>query len=703
MKHTSKIITMLAAALAAGQAVAQVDAADDEHHQIDEIVVTATPLNRTVENLAQPALVLYGDSLVRAQSASIGETLAEQLGLNSTYFGPIASRPVIRGQFGERVEMLSNGLSALDASALSEDHAVSLDSILADRVEVIRGPLTLLYGSGAAGGIVNIADSRIHERPLDASFGGAVSLGSDSAIGKQTGAFKLDAGTEHVIFHVDYMNRSTDNIEIPGFAESAALRAAEEEEGGEGEEEEEAFGTVENTDSETEAAGAALSFVGNAGFIGLSVSTYETNYGLPGAHEHEEEEGGEEEEEEEEIIRIDMEQTRYDLRGELRSNGFIEATRIKLAVNDYQHVELEGPEVGTLYDTQGIDSRLELKHRTVGNWEGAFGLQYKRLDFDAVGEEAFVPPSETTQLGLFIWEEWNPSDSWTFQGSARIEQQEIKPGDPERNLATYDETAGGLALGAIWSLRENYTLSGNLALTERHPNSTELFASGPHLAVQRWERGSVTQLEEDGGTGDGVLEKEFSQNFDITLRGTFSSVEFGITGFFNNIDDYIALVPTDLPERDGLQVFDFTQSDAELYGFEAEGLFDFFENDISHLHMRLFADYTRGKFRNEGGNLPRIPPLRYGVSLHYRAGSFDTSLTATRVDEQDKITENELPTEAYTMVNAEVAWRPANPDLHIFVRGTNLGDEDARRHSSPLKDIVPLPGRSLVAGLRWDF
>jgi iron complex outermembrane receptor protein len=507
----------------------------------------------------------------------------------------------------------------------------------------------------------------------------------------------LDAGTENVIFHVDYMNRDTDNIEIPGFAESQALRDAEEAEepGGEEEEEEEAFGTVENTDSDTEAAGAAVTLLGKAGFLGLSVSTYETNYGLPGAHAHEHEEEaplpGEPGEEEEEMIRIDLEQTRYDLHGELDTNGFIESTRLKFAVNDYQHVELEGPEVGTLYDNQGIDSRIELKHRAIGNFEGAFGLQYKRIDFDAVGEEAFVPASETTQIGLFLWEEWTATDTLTFQGSARIEQQEITAaGQPD-----YDDTAAGVAVGAIWSLGENYTLSGNLSATERHPNSTELYADGPHLAVQRFERGSVTQ-------GNGILKNEFSQNLDLTLRAGFSRVELGITGFMNNIDDYIALLPT-ADVEDDLQVFNYAQADAELYGFEAEGLFELFESEKSHAHVRLFADFTRGKLSNGGGDLPRIPPLRYGLSLHYRVGSFDASLSATRVDEQDKLAENELPTAAYTMVDAELSWRAANPDLLLFVRGTNLGDEDARRHTSPLKDLIPLPGRSLVTGLRWNF
>ncbi len=661
----------------------------DEHHQLDEIVVTATPLRRTIEALAQPASVLTGDALVRKQNASLGETLASEPGVNSTYFGPVASRPVIRGQFGERVEVLNNGVSALDASALSEDHAVSLDSILADRVEVVRGPATLLYGSGAAGGIVNVVDSRIHETPLDRPVSGAVSLGTDSAIGKQTGAFKIDAGTANASVHLDYMNRSTDDIDIPGFAESAALRALEEAEGEEEEGEEEAFGTVENTDSDTEAGAAALTFSGERGYLGFSLSRYTTNYGLPGAHAHEEE-GEEEGEEEEEIIRIDLDQTRFDVRGEREFAGFIENLSFRAALNDYQHVELEGPEVGTRYDNRGIDSRIELRHAAIGDLVGAFGLQFKELDFNAVGEEAFVPPSLTRQLGFFVFEEWAATNAVTFQGSARIERQDIDtPGQ-----AGYDESAFGASVGALWGFSQNMTASANLSVTERHPNATELYADGPHLAVQRFERGSVT-------LGNGALGKETSQNLDMTLRGKFTGIEFSLTGFFNDVDDYILLNPTDEVE-DGLQVFDFMQADAELWGFEAEALVDIFRNEARHAHVRVFSDLTRGEFKN-GGNLPRMSPLRYGASLHYRAGLFDASVQVARTEEQDRVARFELPTDAFTMIDAEVSVRVEPQGVLIFLRGTNLGDEDARRHTSPLKDFIPLPGRSLVAGLRWDF
>ncbi len=694
----TSISVALGAALVSSAAIAQSGsdpAASDQHHQLSEIIVTAKPLERTVEQLAQPATVLTGNALTLAQSSSIGETLAEQPGVHSTYFGPIASRPVIRGQFGERVEMLSNGLSALDASALSEDHAVSIDGILAESVEIIRGPATLLYGSGAAGGIVNVVDSRIHRVAPAVPLSGAVSLGTDSAIEGRTGAFKLDVGNENVVFHVDYMRRDTDNIEIPGFAESALLRRLEEmeEPGGEEEGEEEAFGIVENTDSETESGAAGVTLFGERGRIGVSVSRFETNYGIPG-HEHaheEEEEPGLGEEEEEEIIRIDMEQTRVDVDGELYLNGFFEAVNFKFASNDYEHVELEGPEVGTLYDNRGIDARIELPHREIGGFVGAIGLQYKRLDFDAVGDEAFVPPSETEQIGLFAFEEYAVGPDLVLQGSARIERQEITtPGQSD-----YSETAFGAAFGAIWQWTDALTLSGNLSLTERHPNSTELFADGPHLAVQRFERGAVT-------LGLGELDKELSRNLDVTLRGNFDRVEFAVTGFFNDVSDYIVLNPTALIE-DELQVFDFGQTDAELYGFEAEALVDLFDSLDTHVHVRLFADMTRGEDTQANTDLPRLPPLRYGIGLHYQRAGFDASVSATRHDEQDRVAPNELPTEAFTMVDAEVSYAFDQPGVLVFLKGRNLGDEEARRHTSPLKDLVPLPGRSLIAGLRWDF
>lgn len=532
-KNLLSLATLLGAACIVTPAVA--DETDDEHHVLDEVVVTATPLSRTVEQLAQPTSVIDGDALTRSVSASVGETIADQPGVTASYFGPVASRPVIRGQFGERVAVLSNGLDALDASALSEDHAVSLDSILAERIEVVRGPATLLYGSGAAGGLVNIVDARIHEQPLDEDLSGSVSLASDSALGKEAGAFKLDAGNESLAIHFDYFTRSTDDIEIP-LPEDV----------------------VENTNSETDGGAAAVTVHGERGFIGVSVAAYNTNYGVPG-HAHDDSGAGEEE-----LVRIDLEQTRIDVKGELRLDGVIEDVRFRIADNDYQHVELEGAEIGTMFDTQGTDVRIAARHNGLPGLEGVIGVQYKDVDFVAVGDEAFVPGSETRQLSLFAFEEYAINDRWTLQGSARIENQDLTT----TTLPDYNDDAYGASLGTVFAATGEISLALNLGLTERHPTSTELYANGPHVAVQRYERGAFA-------TGGSAFEKESSTNLDLTLRAQFERIELNITGFVNQVDDYVLLRPTTLV-IDDLQVFDYVQEDVEMYGFEAEALLDIF-------------------------------------------------------------------------------------------------------------------------------
>ncbi len=702
MKPRNRIAMAVAVAVSTAPVIAFADDGEDPHHGIDQIVVTATPLSRTVEDLAQPASVLFGSEFAKKQSTSLGETLSQEPGLSSTYFGPISSRPVIRGQFGERIQVLANGLDALDASALSEDHQVSVEGLLADRIEIIRGPATLLYGSGAAGGIVNVIDTRFIEEPITKTLDGGIALGADTAVGNRDAAVRAQFGTDVIAFNADYFSRSTDNIEIPGFAESAALRALEEAEGGEEEEgeEEEAFGVVENTDSETSGGAAGFSYIGDRGFFGVSVSGFDSKYGIPGHHHHHEEHGEEEEagaeeheEEEEEVVRIDLDQLRIDAKGEIELDGdFIQGISVRAASNNYEHVELEGDEIGTLYDIEGTDGRIELRHAKLGGLEGAIGLQYKRIDFDAIGDEAFVPASETKAISLFLFEEFELSESMVLQGSARIEDQSI---DGASLAQTYDENAFGVSIGTVWRPLDDIRVSASLAWTERHPSATELYADGPHIAVQRYERGSVT-------LGNGLLDKEQSTNLDVTVHGDMERVEWSITGFINSVDDYILLRPTAL-ELDELQVFDFDQAAVDFTGIEAEALIEILDTDDSHVHVRLFADLVNAEEDATGANLPRIPAARLGLGLHGGWDKFDASIDAIFADDQDDVAENELPTEGYTLLNASLSYAFEESGLYVLLRGSNLLDEDIRRHTSPLKDLVPLPGRSVHFGLRYDF
>lgn len=686
-KHQTRFWAFMATSIAGLTSVQAQENHEDDHHLLDEIIVNATPLQRTVEQLAQPTAVLTGEHLTKKQSTSLGETVSQELGLSSSFFGPVASRPVIRGQFGERVKILSNGLDALDASALSEDHQTSVDSFLASSVEIVRGPATLLYGSGAAGGLVNVVDSRIAEAPLEEPVTGAVMVSGDTAVGRRDIAAQVNVGGELVSFHADYMHRDTDDFDIPGFAESAILMEQEEEEHEDDDhEEEEAYGIVENSDSETSTAAVGLSFVDDWGFFGVSVSDFDSNYGIPGGHGHEHEE------EEEVDVRIDLQQTRYELRSSYDFNRAIETAKLLIASTDYEHIEFEGAEVGTIFETDGIDARLELKHAAIGNLVGAFGLQYRNIDFNAVGDEAYVPPSETTETSVFAFEEWSVADDWTLQGSARIERQTIKP---EFDLTDYSGTAFGASLGLIHNFSDNQRVAVNLALTQRHPNATELYADGPHIAVQRYELGSITQ-------GAGTLDKEQSTNLDLTWRGETEKLEWTVTAFINQIDDYILLSPTALT-LDELQVFEYQQTDARLTGYEAEARIELADTAAGHFHTRVFSDMVRGEDRSTGNNLPRIPPLRIGAGLHYVINAIEASVELTWHDEQDRTAPNELPTESYVLLGADISYAIDDAGIYLFLKGTNLADEDARQHASPLKDTVPLPGRSLHAGIRWDF
>lgn len=698
---TNKILALsVASTFVTPDSVIAQDAVEDAHHEIDQITVTATPLSRTVEELAQPTSVLFGDELAKKQSTSIGETLSHEPGVSSTYFGPVASRPVIRGQYGERVSVLTNGLDSLDASALSEDHQTTVESLLARRIEIIRGPATLLYGSGAAGGLVNVVDTRFVEEGLDEPFTGALAVGADSAVGNRDAAVRASFGGETFVFNADYFIRSTDDIEIPGFAESAALRAAEEKHGEEegedaGHEEEEGqFGSVENTDSETQGGAVGVNILADNGVLGLSFSGFNSEYGIPGHHHHEEEEGGLPgmmAEEEEESVRIDLEQRRVDALADFDFDGFIRGVKFRAAVNDYEHTELEGDEIGTQFDVHGFDGRLELQHAALGPFEGAVGVQYKLVEFDAVGDEAFVPPSDTEQASAFVYEELRISDSLVLQGSARIEEQSITGPTIATN---YDDSAFGASVGAVWRLSDSFRISVSAARTERHPTATELYADGPHIAAQRYERGSVS-------LGNGLLSQEESTNFDVTLHGDGGRLEWEITGFINSIDNYIVLRRNG-EELDELPVYDFEQTDAEFVGLEAQATVELMDDGNNHWHVKMFTDYVVAE-EDGGANLPRIPPQRFGVGLHGGWNQFDASIDAIFASEQDDIAENELPTDSYTSLDLSIGYVFADSDVYMFLRGTNLLDEDIRQHSSPLKDLVPLPGRSVHLGLRYDF
>lgn len=656
--------------------VAGAQAAHGRKH-VDEIVVTASPLAQRAEDIAQPVQVLAGDELRQHIETSIGETLAHLPGTHSSYFGPAASRPVIRGLGGERLQVLEDGIGSLDASALSPDHAVTVEALLADQVEVLRGPATLLYGNGTVGGVVNVVTSRIPSAAGDEPLQGALELRGNSALDERAGTARLDFSAGSVGVHVDGFTRDSDDVEIEGRAWSDQVRARF---AAAGLPVDETSGRVPNSAAGAEGGGAGLSWVLADGFAGVGYSRFESEYGVPGPGEAPGEAG----------VRIDMEQDRYDFAGEFADplRG-LARLRLRATWNDYLHREIEpGGETGTEFDQQALELRLTADHAPLAGWRGTVGLQYRDVELEARGEEAFVPPSDTRNIGVFLFEE-RPVGRFTWQTGLRLEHQEIEAGN---SLPGYDDTSISLSGGMVWDFAADYSLAFNLAHAERHPVATELYAGGPHPAVGRFER------------GDETLDAETALTADVTLRRTAGDLRFQLTAFVNSFDDFIHAGATGEIE-DGLPVYTWRQQDAVFVGFEGEIGYPLAIVAGGDLAGRLFADHVRGRFRDGAGDVPLLPPLRYGAGIRYDRDRLSAGLSLIRYDDQRRAGEGELATAGYTDLMVDLGYRLTigGGRLFTFLRAANLLDEEARRSTSPLRDFAPLPGIGVTAGLRMEF
>ena len=709
--------------------VAAQDEQADAVHRLEEVHVTGVLRERSADELAQSITVIREQTLERITRATLGETLGDQLGVNASSFSAGASRPIIRGLAGARVRIMEDGLDSMDVSTVSVDHAVSIDPLVAQQIEIFRGPTTLLYGSGAVGGVVNAVTTRIPEYAPDDGFEGVFELKGDSVADSRSGLISLDGGNENFAWHFDAVSRNSENYEIPGYAD---LDAAEEEhhdheeeehedddddheDEHEDEHEEAVLGIVENSDLDGEAFSLGGSWLRDNGFFGVSVSGFDTNYGIPGHHHHEEEAFHEDEEHEdeheddddhdddhededehghegeEEAVRVDLKQTRIDLKGGwVGLSGAIEAINLRFGVNDYEHLELEGEEIGTRIQNDSWDGRLEFMHSPWGDWDGAFGIQFSHREFSALGAEAFVPPVDTSTYGIFIIEQRDYED-WHLSVGGRLEYQDQ---EPSGGLPSVNDTATSLSLAGIRDFGDGYSFVINAALSERLPVAEELFADGPHLATQTIE------------IGDPDIGAETSRHVDIGIRRMQGEMSWSVTAFLTDYADFIYLENSgEFDEHDELPIFNFRQQDADFTGVEAEFFAPVFVRGETEIDLRLFADYVNGELSN-GEYLPRMPPLRYGSRIQFHNERFIAGLEVTVYSDQDNIAAIETATEGYTMINADFNWTvetPGGTAFEVFVHGHNLADEDARRHTSFVKDTVPLPGRNVSVGFRSHF
>jgi len=653
MNHPSLGALSVGASLLASVPIWAAEGPRNQDPVIEEVIVSAAVLDRSADDLTQPALIVDREDLLIKATNSIGETLANELGLSATYFGPVAGRPVIRGQDGSRISVLQAGISTLDVADLSPDHGVPIEPILADRIEILRGPATLLYGSAAAGGVVNVVDNRVPEYLVDEGVSATLELRGDTAAEERAIAGRIDGSSGNFAFHLDGVSRESEDIDIDGFA------TADEDD----RPDEETSGTLLNSFGDSHSFSGGVSAVGDRGFIGVSVSRFENDYGLPGPEEEEEEEGEEGEEEGPPISDgpfIELEQTRYDLRGEYNFDQFIEKARLRFGYNDYEHSEIEpSGEVATLFENNAWEGRLELTHAAIASWKGVFGVQLNDREFSAVGEEAFIPPTDTTSVGVFLFEE-RAFDWGLIDFGVRLDFLEHDP-DPASGFEDYDETAFSAAVGGKFNVADGLSLSANYSRSERHPDAAELYSNGAHLATALFEVGLLAAGLD--------VEMEISNNIDVSLDYSSDYVSWKIGGFYNNIDDYTFREGSAVLE-DGLPLAIFQQQDAEFYGYEAEIKFSPTGAD-SPWGVRLFSDLVRA--RGEGNDLPRIPPTRVGGELSYADSRWSGAVSAIYHAEQDDV--STFATDDFTMLNVNVALHLGQASgfaWDLFAKGTNL-------------------------------
>lgn len=690
-KSFAALLSTATILVTSGQAWAQSAPDADEIHRETSPEIVVTALSRSRNDILSGVSVLDNERLDEIRRSTIGDTLASLPGVSSTSFGPSASRPVLRGLQADRIRVLTDGIGSFDASSSSVDHAVTINPFTAERIEVLRGPTALLYGSSAIGGVVNVIDNRIPRRVPEEIVhvdveGGYGSAAEEWRIG---GRIDLPLGKSGVVLHADGSYFDANDLDTGGFLLSRPLREQALASGdAEIAELAELRGRLPNTAAEASEVGLGASYIGSGGSIGVSVSRIDNRYGVPIRFSLEP--GGEGE-----APTLDIRQYRADLRAEVTpASGPFELIKLRAGYGDYRHFEIEDTgEIATTFLNDGLEGRIELVQRAKGVWSGAVGAQILTRDFEAIGEEAFLPPTRTVQGGVFAVQAFD-FGRFRAEVGGRIERSDVDADASEalgteageRSFTTYSGSVGGSL-----ALTEGMRIGLNLTHTERAPTAEELYSNGPHLATQAFE------------VGNPDFAKERSNGAELTLRGGGDGFEFDVAAYYNDFSRFIFLAPTGDIEDD-LPVFAFAQAGAEQYGFEASGSVRLARIGSGAIVADAVADYVRITVNNLG-DAPFIPPLRLLGGLEYQSEPLNVRVEVEHSFEQDDVAEFELPTDSFTLLNASAAFTPfpGEPHLTFRVSANNILDVVARRHASFLKDFAPLAGRDIRVSARLTF
>jgi len=669
----------LAAAAAGCVAVPKVHGADNrEANSRIETVIVSTPLHKSAAETALPVTVISDEQLRQRASGTIGETLNNSPGLANASFGPGVGQPVIRGQQGPRVQVLENSAASGDASGVSADHAVTVEPMLAQSIEVLRGPSTLLYGGGAIGGVVNVIDNRIPTRLPDRTTG-ALEYRHNSNDDGDTSVLKLDGAAGSIGWHLDGVYRDWNDIRIPGQAFDRSHV---------GDLSDSSKGYVDNTGGRNSSIAGGASWVFDNGYLGASVNDMANYYGIPAVA------GGES------GVHIDMRQKRYDVAGEWRDLGnFVDALRWRLTYTDYEHKELEDTgEVGTKFTNRTWQNRLEVVHEPLFGWHGVVGLQLKRSDFAAVGEESFIPESISKGAGLFVLEDYH-LDDWVYELGLRYDRDTVDPEGHIVNSKGFNNLSA--SAGAIWHFTSGWSLGLALSRSQRAPTVEELFSNAGNGPDDLVVHGATQSIE----IGDARLNPETSRNVDLTLSYKDERFDGYITYFYNQFHDYIFLANSGETGTEDAPILYYEQENAKFNGVEFNLTTQLAQVRSAQFSASVYGDSVRGEL-DRSGAVPRMPPWRVGVKFNVDRDAFNAYVGVLHAGKQTRPGEFETPTDSYNRVDAGASYELTafnERDTRLFLRATNLTNQTIRASTSFLRDYAPEPGRAIEAGIHFSF
>lgn len=679
------------------------DPHDDESSDESGPAIVVSGHLPTDSGLLASSVSLQGDDLVAEMRGQIGETLARLPGVSATSFAPGASRPVLRGLDGDRVRVLVDGIGSIDASNVSADHAVVFDPLTVDHIDVVHGPAVLLFGGQAIGGAVNAVDKRIPRSVPDSASATIIASYGTAADERAIGGAADLALTDRLVAHVDANWRNSNDLRVGGYVNSAPLRdalltdAAEHREAGETEEADELEraaglkGRLPNSAARSYTLGAGLAFIDEGGNLGLSVQHFDSRYGVPmrpGAGHGHSDDGGSGEHAEEAPVKIDLVQTRIDMRGAVNIGGFLDSLQFRGAYGDYRHVELEGDEPGTTFSGEGVEFRTDLVQTEHNGWGGRSGMQLLAREMSVVGPEAFVPDNEVTRFGLFTLQSLKVGAGIEVEAAGRYETANVKAVSVNFDR-DFDLWSG--ALGLSWVPTDGWKIGTNYIRGARAPAPEELLSNGMHAATQSFE------------LGDPTFQKETSNGFEAYIRYADGGTSLSLTGYITDFNGFITALPTG-DEQDGLPVFQYQQLPARFKGFEVSGGIEAFRWDGGVLKLDASADYTHAQLKNVGP-VPRIPSLRLQGGVEAEMGPLHLRADVEWNDSQPRVAEFEYPVKSFTVVNLSADWHPMGDEgpITLILDANNIFDVVGRRAASYTRDFVPIAGRDIRLTAKLSF